>query len=236
MPRLRTSTVVIAATAPALAISSLAAAQSRTLVGRAIASQSITAQERDPHLLYDGSLFAVAEARPRVFRSHDLIQIVVQERSRSALSQEFETSKDSTVDGGITAFPRLSLADIAQLQLFAGRTANLPAVGMNFNREFEGEGEYSRTDDFSTRITAQIVEVLPNGNLVLEARTSVRNDGEISTIVVTGVCRGADVSSGNTVLSNQMYDLRIEKQNEGQIPEANEKGVITQVFEFLFAF
>jgi flagellar L-ring protein precursor FlgH len=193
-------------------------------------------QDRDPHLFYDLSIFAVDEARPRVFRPHDLVQIIVQERSRSSSSQELETSKEFELDGSIDAFPKLSLADIAQLQLMAGRTTDLPAVGIDLNNEFTGEGEYAREDDFSTRITAEVVEVLPNGNIVLEARTSVRNDDEVSVITVTGVCRGEDVTTTNTVLSNQIHDLRVDKRNEGQLPESNRKGIVTQFFEFLFAF
>ena len=182
------------------------------------------------------SLFAVPEEQPRLFRRHDLVQIVVQERSRANSKSELETEKSASIDGAVRAFPRLTLEDLARLQLFAGRTTDLPRVAVELEKEFEGEGDYKREDDFSTRITAEVLEVLPNGNLVLESRTQIRNDDEISTIRVTGVCRGVDITAANTVLSNQIHDLIIEKRNEGKLREVNEKGVITSFFETLFSF
>lgn len=234
--RLPAAGLLVSAVAGVGLVDGPAVAQSRTLVGQSVATQPMRSQDRDPHLFYDLSIFAVNEGRPRVFRPHDLVQIIVQERSRSSSSQELETGKEFGLDGSISAFPQLSLSDIAQLQLMAGRTANLPEVGVDLGNEFTGEGEYSREDDFSTRLAAEVVEVLPNGNIVLEARTSVRNDDEVSVITVTGVCRGEDVTTGNTVLSNQIHDLRVDKRNEGRLPEANRKGIVTQFFEFLFAF
>jgi len=235
-PRISSLALGLAGIMAAATLVDAVAAQSRTLVGQSVANQSLRSQDRDPHLFYDMSIFAVDEARPRIFRPHDLVQIIVQERSDVSASQELETSKEYELDGRISSFPKLSLADIAQLQLMAGRTTNLPVVGIDLEREFAGEGEYSSENNFSTRITAEVMEVLPNGNIVVEARTSVRSDDEVSTIMVTGICRGEDVTAANTVLSNQIHDLRVEKRNEGRLPEASKKGLITQFFDLLFAF
>ena len=53
---------------------------------------------------------------------------------------------------------------------------------------------------------------------------------------VTGVCRPEDVSPANTVLSNQIHDLSIEKVNHGELKKASEKGIIAQVFDAIFAW
>ncbi len=215
---------------------SLATAQSRTLMGQAVSRQVVDSGGREPHLLYDTSIFAVDGWRPRVFRKHDLVQVIVQEQAAVSNTQEMETGKEFTIDGSISAWPQLSLADIAQLQLFAGRTTGLPAVGVDLEKEFTSDGEYKSSNRFTTRLTAEVIEVLPNGNIVLEARTSVRNDSEVATITVTGICRGEDVTLANTVLSHQLHDLQVERQSEGRLPEANKKGLVTQFFDLLFAF
>jgi len=80
------------------------------------------------------------------------------------------------------------------------------------------------------------MDVKPNGTLSLEARTQVKNDDEDMTITVTGYCRAEDVAADNTVLSTQMYDLRVNKQHAGEVRKASKKGVITKVLEFLFNF
>ena len=88
----------------------------------------------------------------------------------------------------------------------------------------------------TTRLTAKVVDVKPNGLLALEARTQISNDEEIQTISVTGYCQPADVTIANTVLSTQIYDLRVKKVNEGEVRDASKKGFLTKLFEAIFAF
>jgi flagellar L-ring protein precursor FlgH len=112
----------------------------------------------------------------------------------------------------------------------------MPVLDMSAGKDFQGEGEYKRSDEFTARLTAEVIEILPNGNLVLEARTRIVNDEEDSTITLTGICRSADVTPLNTVLSNQLHDLKIAKTNRGQVKDGTQKGILTKVFEALFAF
>jgi len=228
--------VVLAVAAAALLPATPAAAQSRSLLADRLASSIAPQPDREPHALRDSSLFAVPDAKPRIFRKHDLVQIIVREQTRAESTQELDAQKNYRLDGAITAWPSLDLADLLELRLRAGTTTPLPSVGVDLGRDFQGEGEYKREDDFSTRITAEVIEVLPNGNLVLEARTEIRTDEEVSRIKVTGTCRGEDVSSANTVTSSQIHDLRISKMHEGELREANKRGLIPRVIDFLFAF
>ena len=78
--------------------------------------------------------------------------------------------------------------------------------------------------------------LLPNGNLVLEARTHIKTDREEQIMKVTGVCRPQDVTASNTVLSNQIHNLRIEKMHKGELPRSTEKGIIAKALETIFAF
>src|SRR5690606_41867548 len=72
------------------------------------------------------------------------------------------------------SWPDIRLEDLLNLQMAAGRTTDLPRVGVEGSKEFDGEGKYERTDDFTARLSAEIIEILPNGNLVLEDRKSTR--------------------------------------------------------------
>ena len=107
---------------------------------------------------------------------------------------------------------------------------------MDFNKDFEGEADYERRDDLTARLTAEVIEVLPNGHLVLEARTDIQTDDEVATMKVTGICRPDDVSLANTILSNQIHDLKIEKMHKGELRNATQKGIIAKVLDFIFAF
>jgi len=190
-----------------------------------------------PHALRNWSLFAVATPEPRTIQAHDLVQIIVRETSRAKSKHELDAEKSWSLDGSIDSFPAFMLPDLLELQLRNSDPDNFPIdLGVNFDKEFEGEGEYKREDDLTARLTAEVIEVQPNGNLVLEARTSIRNDEELLTIKVTGICRQDDVTALNTILSNQIHDLRIDKTHTGELKKANEKGIIAKVLDAIFAF
>lgn len=193
------------------------------------------AEDESPHALRQASQFAVAPPQPRKFARHDLIQIIVHESTNSRSSQSVETEKEWELAGGINQWPAFTLPDLLQLQL-RGSTGVPVKLDLEAGKEFEGEGEYERRDDFTGRLTAEVVEVLPNGNLVLEARTRIQTDEEISTMKVTGVCRTQDVTIVNTVFSNQLHDLAIEKMHTGELRNSTEKGIIAKVLDALFAF
>lgn len=189
-----------------------------------------------PHALRSTSMFAIAPPQPRKFRVHDLVQIIVRETSQAKSSQDLETKKDFNIAGKVGAWPHFSLSDLLQLQMRGGNNSNLPAVNLDFTKDFKGEADYERKDDLTARLTAEIIEVLPNGNLVLEARTHIKTDKEEQMMKATGICRPDDITAANTILSNQLHDLTIEKTHRGELRDAGQKGIIAKVLETVFAF
>lgn len=189
--------------------------------------------KQDPHALRAVSMFAIAPPAPRMFELHDLVQIIVRESSQAKSESELETDKESKLDGKIPKWT--NLGDLLDLQVTTGGEPT-PAWQLEFSKEFTGEGDYERKDDLTMRLTAEVIEVLPNGNLVLEARTHIKTDDEEQTMKVTGICRPEDVTAANSILSNQIHDLVVEKLHQGELREASKKGIISKVLETIFAF
>jgi len=181
-------------------------------------------------------MFAIAPAPARIFHEHDLIEIIVRETSSAKSSQELETEKETKFKGKVTQWPDMSLDDLFNGVIKAGNTDDLPQVDLAFKKEFSGDGEYERRDDFTARLTAEVIEVLPNGNMILESRTRIKTDDEETMIKVTGICRPDDVTPVNSILSTQLHDLRVEKVNKGEIKKSSSKGIFTKALDFLFAF
>lgn len=180
------------------------------------------------------SLAAVRMPEPRQFAVHDLITIVIRESTESGSDSSLDTNKESKIDGQLSALPELALNGL--LPVRGGALVDPPKVGLNFKNEFKGDGSYTRKDSFTSRVTARIIDVKPNGLLVLEARKNIKSDQESLSIVLTGMCRKDDVAIDNTVLSTAIYDLRLTKQHEGEVRDAATKGIFTQLFDFLFNF
>ncbi len=201
-----------------------------------VRAQATPGADLEPHALRAVSMFAIAPAESRIFHAHDLIQIIVRESTAGKSTHDTDTEKDVGFKGAVAQWPDLDPSQLLLGMIHAGSTENLPLVDLKFTKDFEGEGEYKRRDDFTARLTAEVLQVLPNGNLILESSTQMKQDDEEFTLKVTGTCRPEDVTPANTILSSQLHDLKIEKITEGMLKDANEKGLFTKILDLLFAF
>ncbi|MFG0328740.1 MAG: flagellar basal body L-ring protein FlgH [Phycisphaerales bacterium] len=186
--------------------------------------------------LHAYSLFTVAPPKPRTYQVHDLVDIIIRESSSVRSKQSLETEKSLEIDAEIRDFPQFTLNDILDGVLKASENANPPAADIDGEKSFEGDGQIQRNDDFSARVKAQVIEVLPNGNLVVEARTRLIVDSEESTILLSGVCDPKDITPAGSLLSSQLFDLQVIKLHEGELKKATQKGVVSRVLEGIFAF
>mgnify|MGYP001429971911 FL=1 len=183
------------------------------------------------------SVTAVTKPEPRQFAKHDLVTIIIRESVTNDSSAKIKTEKDSQIEGKIEAFPKLQLSDLLQFQLGQSKMSRgIPEVSIEMNNEFEGEGENKRVDSFTARVQAEIIDIKPNGNLVLEARRYIQTDNETLTMTLTGTCRAEDIQADNTVLSTVVADLRLIKEHTGELRRATKKGLLTKFFETIFNF
>jgi flagellar L-ring protein FlgH len=178
--------------------------------------------------------FGVASQMPeaREWQEQDLVQIIVIEKSRSKIDQKRELETDAGVSAEVAEFANFDFGAFN----FSPGTSSLPGVEIGAEKEFDGKGKYQRQDEMTDRITARIVEVKPNGNLVLEARV-VRNwSGDTTVIRLTGITRPDWITASGTIASNQLYDLAVDKTHSGAVERSTQRGFIAEVLDFLFAF
>lgn len=186
--------------------------------------------------LADISLFAIAAPEDREFVENDLITIIISERSKTERNQKLDAKKEYSIDAKVSAW--IDLMQLLEARVLPdGKTGSqLPRVGVDFDNDFKGDGKYTREDKLTDRIQARVVEVKPNGTLLIEARRSVVTDLEVQEVVLSGMCRSEDVTEANSIQSNQLYDLMLNVQNKGDVKKANEKGLIPRVLDGLFNF
>jgi len=184
--------------------------------------------------LEEVSMYYISAPETRTIKVHDIITIIIDENSSQTSSQKLETEKESKSDASINAM--VDLMQLLELRVREGDISNTDLIDFTTSREFTGEGDYERKDRFSARIAARVLEVKPNGTLVLEATKRIAKDNEISTLVLSGFARDEDVTTQNTILSSQLAELNIALVNEGDLKKAAEKGLITRVLDTVFAF
>lgn len=182
----------------------------------------------------DWSLLHVAPPAARQFAVHDLVTIIVDEVSSLESRHKLETDKSYDVSGKIG--PVLDPWQLLELRLRAGGISDEPLLRAAMERQFEGEGRLEREDRFQARIQAEVIDVKPNGTLVLEARKTRQLDDDRQTMVLSGRCRAEDVTSANTILSSQLADLTLAVRNEGELRTSTKRGLIPRVLDAVLAF
>jgi len=111
---------------------------------------------------------------------------------------------------------------------------NLPEFGISSSQKGSASGATSRTSTFVAKITATVVKVLPNGNLVLEGVRSISTNSEKQDIKLTGTVRPQDITPDNTVLSTYLADAEVKSTGRGPIGDRQKEGIISRLIKFLF--
>ncbi len=179
------------------------------------------------------SLYAVPDVDPHVLKKHDLVNIVVREQSTSATGGQSNQQRAVDFDAKVDQFVQFKLAS---LSLYGLAGNNLPEAHLEGQRDFQGTGEYDRSDTMTTRLEAEVIDVKPNGTLVIQARRHMRIDEEEINVTLTGVCRVQDVDATNSVLSTDMHDLNLQKTTTGQVRDTTKRGVLHQLLDLINPF
>ena len=80
-------------------------------------------------------------------------------------------------------------------------------------------------------ISAEVVDVRPNGNLVVEAHKSVKDNEDVWDQSIHGLIRPQDVLPNNTVLSENIAELMIDKREIGHVRDAYRRGWLTRLYD-----
>jgi flagellar L-ring protein precursor FlgH len=162
----------------------------------------------------------VEEEKP--VQLNDLITVIVDEKSQ--VLSEGEVDRRKKADGTWTLkdwiiFDPDSLAVRPDPQ-----TPGDPKISGEMNTKYRAEGELETRETMKFRIACRVVDIRPNGNLVLEGRRTIMNNDESWEMSLTGVIRPQDVLPNNTALSENIAELRIYKREAGHIRDGYRRG------------
>jgi flagellar L-ring protein FlgH len=155
----------------------------------------------------------------------DLLTILVVEQQTVKNKELTELKKSTDLSAKLTDFDVLPNA-----------FTTLPSVAGESDRNFKGDAKYDKEGSFSTTLTAAVIDVQPNGNLVVEGRRTVIIDGERKTMRITGVVRRFDVTSNNTVRSTQVANASVAYEGEGTLTKTTNRGWLGELLDFIWPF
>jgi len=160
----------------------------------------------------------------------DIVTVIVSEATDAENKGSSEFDKNTKVSGGIRVDGFLDY-------MFPGWFEPMePIKNMDIDptEKSGGSGKTSQGNTFTTRITATVIEVLPNGNLVIEGTKAIKVNEEKQDLVLKGVVRPEDISPMNTVLSTQIADVEMFYKGKGPVSQRNKPGIISKIFNWIF--
>ena len=106
-----------------------------------------------------------------------------------------------------------------------------PNVAMQSESEYDGDGSVKRNEKLTLRVAATVVEVLPNGQLVIQGDQEVRVNYELRDLQITGIVRPMDISRYNEIPYDRIAGARISYGGRGQLTSAQQPRYGQQVVD-----
>lgn len=148
----------------------------------------------------------------------DIVTIVVSEDVKSERTSDIKTAKkESVLRRLVSIFYPPSVSSLGT------QGGVLPEIQSNSSNSFDGGGEVDVEDKFNATITAMVIEVFPNGNLLVEGNKAIRVINENQNMTISGIVRPEDITQDNRVYSYLMADINIFYEGQGAIRDNQER-------------
>jgi flagellar L-ring protein FlgH len=141
---------------------------------------------------------------------NDLVTILVADRASAVASGNTKSSRQSSAKAGIASLGGATRA--------AGPLSRL--AELSSDTQLDGQAPTSRETVLSTTLSARVVDVLPNGYLVLEGSKELQLNSERQLVTIRGIARPADLTPGNVVSSDRLAQLEVRINGKGVIADA----------------
>ena len=161
----------------------------------------------------------------------DIVTVIVEEGSELSSTAGSSLSKSSATEGAINTLDVPKSAGAPKV--FPG---DMPAVDYEASRSFNGNGTYTLKDSIKTSLSAVVVEVLPNGNLMIEGARFRESVDEKVHIRISGIVRPEDITADNTVPSTAVAQGKIVFDSMGPVARSSRRGWLDRLIDYIWPF
>lgn len=176
-------------------------------------------KRRDLVLSQDGWTYQ-KPLEPTPVQLRDIVTVIINQQSVVISDGEIDRKKKAHGDlilkdwiflKGLSAFPnKMASGD--------------PHIRGEVDNKMRSESSLQTRDSMKFRLACEVVDIRPNGNLVIEGRASVRNNEEVWEYALTGEIRPKDILPNNTIQSDSIANLRIDKREMGHVRDGYRRG------------
>ena len=180
----------------------------------------------------EGSLWSSNAYRSNLFRDskaryvNDVVTIRVSETTQAVANADAKNSKDTSASAGFDNLFGMEKAIKELPTMVSGKGSS----------SFEGTGSTSRNTTLVTNLTARVMDVLPNGYLVVEGKRDIHVNNENQSLYLTGVVRPEDISSSNIVSSAAIAQMSVRLQGKGIVSQPIKPGWLYKILNGILPF
>lgn len=167
------------------------------------------------------------EAEQRELQLNDIIKVIVD--YKSALQSQGDANSKKTTD--LTAVLSDWIKFTGKNIIPAPMSHGDPKIAGSLNSEYKTQSDLQQQDALTFIIAARIVDIRPNGNLVIEGHSEIKNDDEVWEQSITGEIRRQSIGPDRTVRADDVADKQILIRKKGFVHDASERGWFTKWYD-----
>ena len=153
----------------------------------------------------------------------DVLTVIISENTSASNNARTSTAKESKTDASGNATTG------ALSGLFPGMSGSV-----DVKNDFKGQGSSTRSANFQSQLSVRVVDVLPNGNLVIEGTKTMEINNETEVVVLSGLVQPVDITADNTVYSYQLANAKFSYKGKGALSQGHRPGILVRFFNWLF--
>ena len=173
------------------------------------------------------SLTSVSPPEPTLVKVNDLIGVIIRHRFRAQTDSRLQQKSEWDVATKLDAWFRIHDRKMQQQDFGGGK----PEVKFTNENEMKNQGRTNRQDVVETRVMGKVIDVKPNGNLIIVAASKIEYGEDAQVLMLSGEINGRDVTPDRTVTSDKIYDLDVEIKNEGAVQDAVKRGWLKEILD-----
>lgn len=191
-----------------------------------------------PRAALDGSLWNDSDAAQnflfldnRARNVNDVVTVIISETPTATQKADTQTARQSSPSASISKVLGLDFTKHNYLHM-----GSPPTIAASVNNSFKGSGSTDRSGSVLATISARVVQVLPNGNLVIRGQRAITINRETQYITLSGIVRPTDIDKDNTVQSARIADAQISYTGKGVLADQQGPGWLSRILDKIWPF
>ncbi len=169
----------------------------------------------------------------RASRVGDILTVLVAINDDANLKNNTAAARTGTSAFGFANF--FGLENVVP-KIFGSGSSSASLVSVNGGSSSTGTGQIQRNETVTLSLAGEITQILPNGNLVVAARQEMEVNSELRVLQVAGIIRPEDITSDNTVASDQMAEARISYGGTGTLSNMQSPRIGQQIVDAVMPY